>query len=78
MKTFKQFQTNLQEKTFRAPAGERIVKSFKVGKRKKYEAVITKKGTALTAYIDGDKLDVFKNEASAEKAIKQFTDLMGK
>ena len=28
--------------------------------------------------IDGDKLDVFKSAKEAEKAIKDFTDLMGK
>jgi len=77
MITFRQFQTRLNE-AFRPPAGEKVVKTFKVGKRKKYEAVITEKGSSFTAYIDGDKLDVFKNAKEAEKAASEFTDLMGK
>jgi len=78
MKTFKQFQTKLMEKTFKVPSNEKVQKTLKVGKKKKYEAVITKSGSSFNAYIDGDKLDTFKSVQSAEKAIKQFTDLMGK
>jgi len=52
------------------------VKSFKVGKG--YKAVIKKEGGKFVGYIDGEKLDVFKSAAEAEKAIKDFTELMGK
>ena len=78
MMTFKQFQTtSLSEAKFRPSAGEKVVKTFKVGK-KGYDAVVTKSGKLFTAYIDGDKLDVFKSANEAEKAAKEFTELMGK
>ena len=51
---------------------------MKVGKGKKYPAVITKKGSYFCAYIDGDKLDDFKSQKEAEKAIADFTKLMDK
>lgn len=69
MKTLKEFRQSL--------IIEKDVKTFKVGK-KKYEAKIEKSGNKFVAYIDGDKLDVFKSEKEAEKAIKDFTELMGK
>jgi len=47
-------------------------------KEKKFPAIITKKGSAFIAYIDGDKLDQFKNQKEAEKAIMDFTKLMDK
>lgn len=79
MLTFNQFQkkTLKEASKFRTSAGEKEVKSFKVGKNK-YDAVITQKGNLFTAYIDGEKLDVFRSLKEAEKAIKEFTDLMGK
>ena len=43
MKTFKTLRTNLAEAAYKPKAGEKLVKKFKVGKKKKYEAVITKK-----------------------------------
>lgn len=76
MKTFKQFRTNLAE-AYKLKPGEKLVKKFKVGKKKKYEAVITKKGSFFCVYVDGDKLDEFKTSKEAEKAAKEFTDLMG-
>ena len=75
-KTFSQFRQSLNE-GLKLSAGEKEVKRFKVGK-KKYEAVITKKANYFCAYIDGDKLDQFKSQKEAEKAIKDLTDLMGK
>jgi hypothetical protein len=74
MKTFQQIRKLTEAK---APAGEKQVKKFKVGKNK-YDAVVTQKGKDFIAYIDGDKLDVFKNAKDAEKAINDFTKLMGK
>lgn len=69
MKTLKQFKESL--------ITEKEEKTFKVGK-KGYEAKIVKNGNKYVAYIDGDKLDIFKSEKEAEKAIKDFTELMGK
>jgi len=77
MKTFKQFRTSLSEGAYKAKPGEKVVKTFKVGKKKKYEAVIAKKGSYFCVYVDGDKLDEFKSQKEAEKAAKEFTDLMG-
>tara|TARA_B100000287_G_scaffold427468_1_gene477157 strand:+ start:6057 stop:6293 length:237 start_codon:yes stop_codon:yes gene_type:complete len=77
MKKFKQLRVELEEGAYKAKAGEKVVKTFKVGKKKKYEAVITKKGNYHCVYVDGDKLDEFKSIKDAEKAAKEFTDLMG-
>ncbi len=52
-------------------------KKFKVGKGK-FTAEIKKKGSKFVASIDGQDLDTFKSEKEAEKAIKDFTKLMGK
>lgn len=78
MKTFNQIRnlTSLDE-AVKLPSGEKQVKKFKVGKEK-FDAVITQKGTSFIGYIDGDKLDVFKSAKEAEKAINDFTKLMGK
>jgi len=79
MLTFKQFQTTaLSEAAFKAPRGEKELKTFKVGNKQKYGAVITQKGKLFIAYVDGEQLDVFKSQKEAEKAVKEFTDLMGK
>lgn len=78
MMRFKEFQTTGLSEAFRSPAGEKVVKTFKVGKKNNYNAVVTQKGKLFTAYIDGDKLDVFKSAKEAESAAKEFTDLMGK
>lgn len=60
-----------------APSGEKKVKEFKVGKSNT-PAMITKKGSKFVVYIDGTKLDVFKNEKEAVKAAEDFAKLMGK
>lgn len=72
MKTFKQLR-----ESYSNLLDESTVKTFKVGKGNKYTAVIKKEGSRFVAYIDGDKLDSFKSEKEAEKAAKDFTDLMG-
>jgi hypothetical protein len=77
MKTFSQIRQSLSE-GLKLSSGEKEVKSMKVGKGKKFPAVITKKGSAFIAYIDGDKLDEFKSQKEAEKAIMDFTKLMDK
>lgn len=74
MKTFQSIR-NLNEA--KAPAGEKVVKKFKVGKAK-YDAIITQKGKDYIGYIDGDKLDVFKSAKEAEKSMVDFTKLMEK
>lgn len=78
MKTFKEFRTTKLNEAFKAPSGEKVVKTLKVGKKKNYDAAVTKKGSMFVAYIDGDKLDAFKSEKEAEAAINDFTKLMGK
>ncbi len=77
-KTFKEMRFELNEGSYKVKADEKLVKKFKVGGKKKYEAVITKKGNFFCVYVDGDKLDEFKTAKEAEKAAKEFTDLMGK
>ena len=77
MKTFNQIRQSLNE-AIKLASGEKEGKSMKVGKGKKFPAIITKKGSAFIAYIDGDKLDQFKNQKEAEKAIMDFTKLMDK
>ena len=52
-------------------------KKFKVGKGK-FTAEIKKKGAKFISSIDGQDIDTFKSEKEAEKAIKEFTKLMGK
>lgn len=77
MKTFNQIRQSLNE-AIKLSSGEKEVKSMKVGKGKKFPAMITKKGSAFVAYIDGDKLDQFRSQKEAEKAIMDFTKLMDK
>jgi len=76
MKTFKTLVQNLNE-AFKAPAGEKVVKTLKLGSKNKVEAVITKKGSKFIAYVDGDKLDEFKSAKEAEKSMREIADLMG-
>ena len=57
-------------------ASEKEVKTLKVGKKSK--AVIKQKGYKFSVYIDGTLLDdKYKNAKEAEKAAKEFADLMG-
>lgn len=77
MKTFRTLRTNLAEATYKPKAGEKLVKKFKVGKKKKYDTVIVKDKSFFVVYLDGEKLDQFKSAKEAEKAAKEFTDLMG-
>lgn len=69
MMNFKTFRTSLTEKTESS-----VVKSYKI---KTYKAEIKKDGNKFIAHLDGDKLDVFKSVKDAEKALKDFVDLLG-
>jgi len=72
MQKFKQLRQNLALNE----AAEKEVKSFKVGKKSK--AVIKQAGSKFSVYIDGDLLDKgYKSAKEAEKAAKEFADLMG-
>lgn len=64
---FKEFRQSLTEATQE--------KALKIGK---YKAVIKKEGSKFVAYLDGEKFDAFKNTREAEKALKDFIDLLGK
>ena len=51
-----------------------------LGKKKNVEAVITQQKAGskkFNLYIDGLKLDSYKDQASAEKAVTEFIKLMG-
>lgn len=68
----------LREKTTKLASGEKQVKAFRGGKRKKLNVVIAKKGNKFSAYIDGEKLDDnYKNVKDAEKSVNDFIKLMG-
>ena len=59
-------------------SGEKKVKSFKAGKRKKSEVIVTKKGNKLGVYVDNELLDNnYKNEKEAEKAANDMIKLLG-
>lgn len=61
-----------------AAYSDKVVKKFKVGTTKKYDAQIIKSGSKFVAVVDGDKLDEFNSQIDAEKAIKEFIQLIGK
>jgi len=64
MKTFSQ----LRELTSRKPEGEMVFNK----KVKGVKAMIHKERNGFVAYIDGDRLDVYKTQKEAEKAITEF------
>jgi len=67
----------LREKV-KLAGGERKVKSFKAGKRKDKEVILTKKGTKFGVYVDGELLDNnYKNEKEAQKAADDMIKLLG-
>lgn len=68
----------LREKTAKLASGEKEVKKYKGGKRKKIDVQVVQKGRAFSVYIDGEKLDDnFKNAKDAEKSANDFIKLMG-
>jgi hypothetical protein len=67
----------LREKV-KLAGGEKQVKTFKAGKKKKTDIIITQKGGKFAVYVNGDKLDdSFKNAKEAEKNANDFIKLMG-
>jgi ribosomal protein S9 len=69
--TFSQLQEKLA-------AGEKEVRSYKLGKRKNVLVTVAQKGRAFTVYINGDKLDDnYKSQKDAEKSASEFIQLMG-
>ena len=67
----------LREKV-KLAGGEKQVKAFKAGKKKKTDIIITQKGGKFAVYVNGDKLDdSFKDAKEAEKNVNDFIKLMG-
>jgi len=67
----------LREKV-KLAGGEKKVKSFKAGRRKDKEVILTKKGTKFGVYVDGELLDNnYKNEKEAQKAANDMIKLLG-
>tara|TARA_Y100001938_G_scaffold129334_1_gene184123 strand:- start:408 stop:617 length:210 start_codon:yes stop_codon:yes gene_type:complete len=64
MKTF----SDLRELAGRKPEGRAVFNK----KIKGVKAVIHKERNGFVAYIDGDRLDVYKSQKEAEKAITEF------
>lgn len=68
----------LREKAAKLGSGEKEVKKYKGGKRKKIDVQVVQKGRAFSVYIDGEKLDDnFKSAQDAEKSANDFIKLMG-
>ena len=75
MLTFKESFNEVIEAKLKLPSGEKVAKELtKLGKKKNVTAVITNK---FNLYIDGVKLDKYRSQKEAEKAVKEFIKLMG-
>ena len=75
MLTFKESFSEVIEAKLKLPKGEKVTKELtKLGKKKNITAVITSK---FNLYIDGVKMEKYKDLDSAEKAVKEFIKLMG-
>jgi len=68
MMNFKEFRQSLTEAVTEN-------KPYKIGK---YKAEIKKQGNKFVAFLDGEKFDSFRSMRDAEKALKDFVDLLGK
>jgi|TARA_B110000046_G_C12694152_1_gene273839 hypothetical protein len=78
MLTFKESFNEVIEAKLKLGGGEKVVKTMKkLGKKKNIEAVITSAKNKFNLYIDGLKLDSYKDQAAAEKAVTEFIKLMG-
>ena len=64
MKTF----LELRELTGRRPEGKMVFNK----KIKGVKVIIHKERSGFVAYIDGDRLDVYKSQKEAEKAANEF------
>ena len=58
----------LRELTGRKPEGKMVFNK----KMKGIKVMIHKEKNGFVAYIDGDRLDVYKSQKEAEKAINEF------
>jgi len=70
MKTFNQ----LRELTGRKPKGQ-LVLNKKLGR---IQVMVYKEPQGFVAYIDGDRLDVYKSKAEAEKAATAMVKVLKK
>lgn len=67
----------LREKV-KLAGGEKKLQSYKAGKRKNVEVVLTKKGNKFGVYVDNELLDNnYKNEKEAQKAADDMIKLLG-
>ena len=67
----------LREKV-KLKGGEKEIKSYKAGKRKDKEVVISKKGSKFSVYVDNELLDNdYKNEKEAQQAADDMLKLLG-
>ncbi len=64
MKTFSQ----IREKLNRQPSGQMVFNK----KIDRIPVMIHKEKAGFVVYIDGDRLDAYKNQREAEKMAKQF------
>ena len=70
MKSFLQ----LRELTGRKPEGQLLVNK-KLGR---IQVMVYKERNGFVAYIDGDRLDIYKTKNEAEKAATQFIKVLKK
>lgn len=70
MKTFAQ----IRELSGRKPSGKQVVNK-KIGK---VQVQVYKEPSGFVAYIDGDRLDRYKNEKEALKAAEEFIKVYNK
>jgi hypothetical protein len=68
MKTFK----SIREKKKGMPAGQHVFDK----KVNRHSVMVHKDNKGFSVYIDGDKLDTFKNQREAEKAGIEFAKEM--
>ena len=67
----------LREKV-KLSSGEKQVKAFKAGKKKKIDVIITQNGNKFAEYVNGEQLDnSYKYAKDAEKNANEFIELMG-
>jgi hypothetical protein len=67
----------LREKV-KLKGGEKEIKSYKAGKRKDKEVVISKKGSKFSVYVDNELLDNdYKTEKEAQQAADDMLKLLG-
>lgn len=71
MKSFKE----IREAT--NPAGDVVFKAKAGGSIKNVNVSVTKSAKGFTVIIDGDKLDTFKSEGEAMKALKTTVKELG-